>query len=439
MDGLNNSGISLSQPSNGEFNINGAYTENVKKKKSSKASKLTLAVLTVALFCCIFWVNEQREKQIAQWQTNQWIVFSDDLDSTENVKTITAKQIEEYKPETEIYSSEYFYNKLSHNEKIAYKAYLYAIDNNYVYTYIDGSLLTEGNSALDILVFLSLDTGFVQQNLEAKEYECTQTITSNIIFKRVEKKVSGSLVSVENFTRERIENVEKAVSQLKNVDLGFKKDMTQREKAKLIYEYVGEKLDYAKKYDNDKEPPEGVDFLYEAVFDGDTNCDGFSNVFSMMCALNGIECIEKSTNAKKGELGHTWCVASLDGEWYNIDCTESTDAKTNNDKVYRSLYFGFSDEMQSYSVKYRKMLPECSRSINPIKKVYSKYSYEVALFASEELKKNPDKAVFVLMKNASDSDVKRLAQNTVNRLHGSIAYVRYNALGGTVVKLSVDK
>ncbi len=429
-----NTNSNLNAAYDGGFNVATAYTGNA-KKKSSKGAKIALIILVVVFVCCIFVVNKEREKQIAQWQSNQWIVFSDDIDITKNVKTITAKEIEEYNPETEIYSSEYFYNKLSDNEKIAYKAYLYAIDNNYVYTYIDGSLLTGGNSALDILVFLSLDTGFVQQNLEAKEYECTQTIISNIIFKRVEKKVPGSLVSVENFTEERIGNVEKAVAQLKNVDLGFKEDMTQQEKAKIIYEYVGENVDYAKKYDNDKEPPDGVDFLYEAVFDGNTNCDGFSNIFSMLCALNDIECIEKSTEDKKDEIGHTWCVASLDGEWYNIDCTESTYVEAKDDKEFRDLFFGFSDEMQGYSIEYEKMLPKCTKSLNAIQKIYPEYSYDIAVYASEQLKKNPDKTVYVLLKEASNNDVERLAQNTVNRLYGSILYTSYEALGGMVVEI----
>ncbi len=431
----NNQGVPYGMDSNtaySGFNNAGSYTKPP-KKKASKASKIVLGVLVLLLVFVAVLIKQVQDEQIARWMGNQWFVFSDDLESTENVKTLTAEDIEEYEPLTEIYNSEYYYNQLKDNEKLIYKSYLYAIDNNYVYTFIEDSIVNDGKSVLDILVLLSLDSGFLQQNLDATEYEGSQIIYTTIIGKQVEKTVKGSVMEVNNFSAEKLEKIKEAVSKLETVDFKFTDKTTEKEKAKTIYEYIGKNVDYDKKYENQKNVSNKIDYLYEAVFTGKTNCDGFSNAYSLLCGINGIDCFEKNSDDKDDEVGHTWCMVSIDNSWYNVDCTESVDEAKEPDEISRALLFGFPDMMQTYKVECADMLPECTKNLTPVKKVYSEYSYDIVNYISAELKNDPDKTVYVLIKSATEKDVDRLAQNVVNKLYGSIYYGSSDVLNGKIV------
>ncbi len=403
------------------------------KKQKTKKSKRVLLILICLLVGVIFGFLKEQSRQTEEWMAQEWFIFSDELDSNENVEYLTKEELTEYKPKREIYNSEYYFGKLTDNEKLIYKAYLYALDNNFVYTYIDESFVTGNYSALDILVMLSLDSGFIQQNLSSVEYDSTQTLTKNIMFKNVTKEMTGFTVSAQNFSKARVEKTTKAVEILSDVNLKFEKNATEQEKAKVIYDYVHKNVDYAKKYDNNKNISADTDYLYEAVFDGESNCDGFSNMFSILCHIYGIECFEKNSVDKKGEVGHTWNTVCLDGKWYNMDCTETVDSSAEDEKIINDLFFGFPDSLQQYETKFFDLLPKCEKNITPIKKTLSNTGSEAVNFFVAELRENKGEPAIALIKSASEKDVDNLAQSVVNRLYGTVNYNSYKVEGGRIV------
>ncbi len=377
--------------------------------------------------------TEERDSKIEEWMAKEWVVFSDDLESTENVTYMTAEEISEYKPQTEIYSSQFYYDKLDENQKIVYKAYLYALDKNYAYTYIDNALLQGDLSSQDILVMLSLDTGFLQQNIDVQPYTATQILNSNIMFKQVKREVQGDTMHIKNFSQERTERVKEAAEKLKAVDFDFPKNATDKEKARIIYDYVGEQLVYAEKYDNTDAIAHSVDYLCEAVDTGETNCDGFANMFTMLCNINGIRCFEKSSDDKRDEVGHTWNVAHLDGKWYNVDCTEAIGEDEKENHYVRDVLFGFSDELQEYDVIYKDMQPDCNSNILDFKGRFSKYNSDVVDLVSNELSNTPDAPVYIYVKAITEGEIDALAERVVNRIYASIIYNIIDISEGAVI------
>ena len=116
------------------------------------------------------------------------------------------------------------------------------------------------------------------------------------------------------------------------------------------------------------------DYLYSAVFSGKTNCDGFANMYSLLCQMNGLSCFEKVSAAQTEDgTGHTWNAVSIEGKWYNVDCTEAVYEDEDEEiiEIYELLQFGFSDSLQSDKHDYKDITPLCSENIIPVDEQFS--------------------------------------------------------------------
>ena len=363
------------------------------------------------------------KKDIAEWKAQTWFVFSNDPDSFDEATYMTADELKAYKTKTDIYNSGYYYSKLTEKEKTVYNAYQYALDNNFIYTYVDNEMIVGKYKAMDILVFLSLDSATIQQNVSSVEYTCDHTVGTEMYWQDISKDVSGILVSTDTFAKGKVEKVNKAVEELKKVDFKFTEKTTDREKAEKIFEYINKKVSYSEKYEKGKDGEIIIyDYLYDAVFKNSTNCDGFANMFSVLCALNGVECFEKVYTPKdEKNQGHTWNVVNIDGKWYNVDCTEAVDEKPSEYKISRRMRCGFSDKLQMYTPDYKELLPECKDNIIPVKKFFkSCKDSDAASFISKQIKKSDDKFVIIAVEDYKEKDMDRLLGKVANKLWSSI-------------------
>ena len=75
------------------------------------------------------------QADIEEWKGTTWFVFSNDLDSFDNAEYVTKEEIEKYETTTDKYNQGVYYATLNEREKVVYKAYQYALDNNYLYTF----------------------------------------------------------------------------------------------------------------------------------------------------------------------------------------------------------------------------------------------------------------------------------------------------------------
>ena len=98
-------------------------------------------------------------------------------------------------------------------------------------------------------------------------------------------------------------------------------------------------------------------YFYDAVCKGQTLCDGYSNMLSLLFNLIGVECCEAMGYDKEDEAGHTWVVAKLDGEYYNFDPTYED---TKEEAYQPWWYFGFSDDFLGVKISdYEEIRPKC--------------------------------------------------------------------------------
>lgn len=381
-------------------------------------------------------IYTQVQADIAQWKATTWFVFRNDIDSFDGAEYLTIEEIKDYEVETDVYNPKVYYASLNEREQLVYKAYQYALDNNFIYTFIDESVLNEGDlQPMDIIALLSLDSAIVQQNMSNVEYLSSYTMSKSFYGFEVEKDVEGFSMSAETFSKKRIDRVNKAIAQLEKVDFDFTEQTTEEEKAKKIFEYVERNVNYTDNIFAGDDTPKGSavssatgaeDYLYSAVFKGKTNCDGFANMYSLLCQMNGVKCIEKLYYSDvEGESGHTWNCVNVGGKWYNVDCTESTNEQDEREyKIQVATQFGFSDELQQNTHEYAKYVPACTENLMRIDGTFStaKASGMSSKIASY-IREAEDGMAVIVVHNFDKEDFADTMQSTANNLWSDVEYV----------------
>lgn len=99
-------------------------------------------------------------------------------------------------------------------------------------------------------------------------------------------------------------------------------DAGDYEKAKSLYEYLSEHVEYdhaaASGASGALGAPSGQT-AYDALVKGRAVCAGYARAYQLLLQRLGIPCVYVSGVANGG--GHAWCAALLDGEWYFVDPT----------------------------------------------------------------------------------------------------------------------
>lgn len=410
--------------------------------KNKKIIGLAFLLVCIGIVGCVGnSIYTQAQTEIAEWKATTWFVFSNSIESFNDAEYVTKKEIEEYQTKTDIYNTGIYYSALNEREQLVYKAYQYALDNNYIYTYVDGTMLTENDlSASDIIVLLSLDSAIVQQNMSTVEYSSSHTIGTKIYgIIDVEKEVDGYIVSAETFSKIRIDKVNKAIAQLEKLDFEFTQQTTQQEKAKAIFEYIQKNIDYTQNASAGNGTAKGEamstisgaeDYLYSAVFKGKTNCDGYANMFSLLCQMNGIKCIEKVHFSKvEGEAGHTWNCINIDGKWYNVDCTKSSEESGISDKeleIHVATQLGFSDDLQSYSHDFSDYVPVCKENLIRVDGSFSSSdSNGMSSKVASYVRAADNGIAIIVVHHFNEKDFERTMQSTANNLRSDIRYVYF--------------
>lgn len=98
-------------------------------------------------------------------------------------------------------------------------------------------------------------------------------------------------------------------------------DMCDFEKIKAIYDYIS----YNSSYDYDAlsvnyRTAYGCQYLDGFFKEGRVVCDGFAKLFTMLCAIEGIEAVYTFAQPNNNNAGHAWNYVNIDGNWYTI-CT----------------------------------------------------------------------------------------------------------------------
>lgn len=112
------------------------------------------------------------------------------------------------------------------------------------------------------------------------------------------------------------------------------KSMSERERAKVMLDYIIDHADY-------KDSSDRVGHTAWSLFRNGTGvCDAYTSAYNLLLRLDGITCWGRYASTADGGL-HEWTVAYLDGELVNIDATWC-DGWSGVDRYH---YFDVADEV----------------------------------------------------------------------------------------------
>lgn len=121
--------------------------------------------------------------------------------------------------------------------------------------------------------------------------------------------------------------------------------MTQKEKAKVLYEWVIMNIE------KDEKALDISRTGYGALENRKAICQGYTAVYNTLCKLVGIEVT--GVIGKAGGEDHSWTLATLDGEKAYIDITYGA-AVSHKMKTYDYRYFMISEEILSYDHEWNR-------------------------------------------------------------------------------------
>lgn len=256
---------------------------------------------------------------------------------------VSIPELLEYETQYPDCNSTWFRDQLSGEDLVIYNSYLYALENQFI-----GFTLYVEDSDQDfsyIRELVSLDSPFLEQNYT--HYENIWKRPVNHIGERI-------TVNMEQFTDSRWEMKMEALAKCRQIVEQIPPECeTQQAKMEYLYDYVCDNVEYV-----DYESMADESFFYDAVCKGQTLCDGYSNMLSLLFRMIGVECCEAIGTDEEGQNGHTWVVAKLDGVFYNFDATFEDTSQLQPDL---RKYFGFSDEQVTLDiVEYKQLRPQCT-------------------------------------------------------------------------------
>lgn len=99
-------------------------------------------------------------------------------------------------------------------------------------------------------------------------------------------------------------------------------DMTQRQKAQALNNYVAQNVKYDFNGFREFQAGKNVYSLqtaYAGLVEGSAICQGFARAYKLLCDKAGIPCVVLFGATKQFGTTHAWCRVNLDGVWETVD------------------------------------------------------------------------------------------------------------------------
>jgi len=149
----------------------------------------------------------------------------------------------------------------------------------------------------------------------------------------------------------------------KIIDNNISKNMSDRQKARVLHDYVINNSKYDtkareninKEYTFDTKAPYTP---YGVIVNKKGVCEGYAYTIHLLYNLAGIEChIVLGGRAGSDEITHAWNIAKIDGKYYHVDATWDESIP---DGRIRHKYFLVTDKVMSKDHEWdRDYYPEC--------------------------------------------------------------------------------
>lgn len=319
--------------------------------RSNKAFKIPVIIcLLLGLCCCLCGCVDQLAANILGIELIEWEYHKDPgnfavfRETQEGEPVYIQKQeILDYQTAYPDCNSTWYRDQLSGDELYLYNCMLYAMEHCYTYF----SLYVQDNEKdyWHVRDALSLDSPFLEQNVDSDNENC-------YIWDPTE---DGEEIAFQFHAFDETNWALKmeALDQCRQIVSQIAPELTEQEDQMLyLYHYVCDHVVYV-----DYDDLGGQDYLYDAVCKGETLCDGYSNMLSLLFNLAGVDACEIMGNnvvpddvpadqeASEDDTGHTWVAAMLGGSFYHFDATYEDTLEDFDDG--QTVFFGFSDKLLS--------------------------------------------------------------------------------------------
>ena len=274
---------------------------------------------------------------------------------------VSLDALQNYRPDYGGYGVSVYFDSLTEAEQTLYRIFQYALDHSQTCVFLDDRFLINLTVSVDeVLCCLALDNPMLEQNLKWTSWQAEYTNTTVGSFGRPQEKfVSGTVLQVKAFSNARLNKKLQAEKIAREIIDQMPDDLSELEKAEYFYRYLGENTQYFTQVADSG----NRDYLYDALCDGRTNCDGFANAYSLLCYLAGIPCMEKMYSPPQGdEIGHTWNAICLSGVWYNVDATGSSEV---TEDLVTMHGFCTADDLMENMADHQEKIPACTTNLIP--------------------------------------------------------------------------
>lgn len=252
---------------------------------------------------------------------------------------------------------QYYRNVLSVGEKKIYDAILkfysnpdkyYLADNPYKSDYYSQETMTEFSYNISrIMKYVWADNYYISQDLSNLLQFGYSESDNKFVFIKKEDILPGQRAVSENY-KDYLDRLEIAYSKAEKIAENVPSDITtQRDIALYFHDYI---------INNAAANAYGTTYLnneaYGALIEKAATCEGFTNAFSLLCGIKGIDSVGVFYMGKnKNDIGHIWNLVSLDGVFTYIDVFHDNVVYKNGDEDIRYDYFGMSDEVLTEKLK----------------------------------------------------------------------------------------
>ncbi len=381
-------------------------------KKRIFTALLAFLMLLSCTGCGILFAAQEAFENFEQDQNTVYVAFSKDGEENE---PMDYEEIANFRSQYSKYNSRVMYNTLSEPEQAIYRLFEYALDNEYTSMFIDSRLLVGVELSLeDILKIFSMDSPMVQQNYSFSSQE------SGYTFSYLEDvftfDISGSVFNIDNFSHAAMEKKKEAVTAAEAVFAAMPAGLEPLEQARYFFRYLTREV----KYNLSENKPGEQDNLYDAFIQKKTQCDGYANAFSLLCAMAQIPCVEKVVSPQKeGEIGHTWNAFCIGDVWYNADLSLSEEYATSHRETDVDFSFGLSDARKGEVSDFAERFPPCTADLLPVDLTASS-SEDLNLLSGLKNAFNTAGRNYVLLKLEEGELAQEDFQNIANYLKSNI-------------------
>ena len=294
-----------------------------------------IIVLTLLMFSLAFSLNNSAQIQISSKEFDN---------KTQIISTLNACTSEFYRDTLTDSDELQLYDKIK-------TALLYQIDS-YTFYFTDQKVVDK------ISMYVCLDNPFLTitnnyYTIETKNNTHTIHIKASVPL----------LFSYEDYHLKMLLSYQKAqmvIDQMPAYDNTY-------EIVKYLHDYLATKVRYDDDLSNDD-----ADTAYGALIDGKARCEGYTNAFSILCNLAGIE------NAKvlylgndvDSDIGHIWNLVQIDGDYYHVDITNDSfnirDQVPDDYVSYAYFLISTNDILRSSPINESiiDLIPDCDASRN---------------------------------------------------------------------------